>query len=103
MGVAYKPYKTPQLIFFASYFELHSLMSRFANESILSTPSRFIRQCKMNIQSFCLFVIFVSAIMLGAIKIGFRTSISFCVLTHIFFWLNTENNADPYIIKPPSL
>ena len=26
-----------------------------------------------------------------------------CILTHIFFWLNTENNADPYIIKPPSL
>ena len=82
-------------------------MSRFANGNILSTPSRFIIQCKLNIQNFCLFVIFVSAVMLGAILIGFKTlmtlSIWRCILTHIFFWLNTENNADPYIIKPPSL
>ena len=78
-------------------------MSRFANRNIPSTPSRFIRQCKMNIQNFCLFVIFVSAVMLGAILIGFKTSIWCCILTHIFFSLNTENNADPYIIKPPNL
>ena len=82
-------------------------MSRFANGNILSTPSRFIRQCKMNIQNFCLFVIFVSAVMLGAILIGFKTlmtlSIWRCILTPIFFRLNTENNADPYITKPPNL
>ena len=64
-------------------------------------------QCKINIQNFCLFVIFVSAVMLGAILIGFKTlmtlSIWRCILTHIFFRLNTENNADPYITKPPNL
>ena len=47
--------------------------------------------------------IFVSTVMLGAIKIGFKTSIWCCILTHIFFWLNTENNADPYISKLSSL
>ena len=26
-----------------------------------------------------------------------------CILTHIFFWLNTENNANPYITKLPYL
>ena len=67
MGVACKPYKTPQLISFCSYFAHHSLISLFANGNILSTPSNFIRQCKMNIQNFCLFVIFVNAVMLGAI------------------------------------
>ena len=44
-----------------------SLMSRFANGNILSTPSCFIRQCKMNIQNFCLFVFFARAVMLGSI------------------------------------
>ena len=82
-------------------------MIRFANENILSSPSLFIRQCKINIQNVCLFVIFVSAVMLGAILIGFKTlmtlSIWRCILTHIFFRLNTENNADPYITKPPNL
>ena len=43
---------------------------------------------------FCLFIIFVSAVMLGVTEIGF---------TYIFFWLNIENNADPYVIKHPSL
>ena len=61
----------------------------------------------MNVQSFFLFVIFVSAVILGAILIGFKTlmtlSIWRCILTQIFFWLNTENNADPYITKPPNL
>ena len=78
-------------------------MSRFENGNILPTPSLFIRQYKMNIQNFCLFVIFVSAVMLGAILIGFKTSIWCCIWTHIFFWLNTENNADPYNTKPPNL
>ena len=49
------------------------------------------------------FVIFVSAAMLGAILIGFKTSNWCCILTHILFWLNTENNADSYITKPPNL
>ena len=35
--------------------------------------------------------------------IGFKTSIWCSILTHIFFWLNTKNNADPYIITPPNL
>ena len=79
-------------------------MSRFANGNILSAPSLFIRQCKMNVQNFCLFVIFVSAVILGTILIGLMTlSIWRCILTQIFFWLNTENNADPYITKPPNL
>ena len=78
-------------------------MSRFANGNILSTQSLFIRQCWMNIQNFCLFVIFVSAAMLVAILIGFKTSNWCCILTHILFWLNTENNADSYITKPPNL
>ena len=82
-------------------------MSRFANGNILSTPSLFIRQCDMNIQNFCVFVIFVNAVMLFAILIGFKTlmtlSIWRCILTPIFFRLNTENNADPYITKPPNL
>ena len=29
--------------------------------------------------------------------------ISFHVVTQIFFWLNTKNNAEPYIIKSPNL
>ena len=62
-------------------------MSRFANGSILSMLSRFTRQCKMSIQNFCLFIR------------RFKTSIWCCILTHIFFCLNTENNANPYIIK----
>ena len=78
-------------------------MSRFANGNIISTQSLFIRQYWMNIQNFCLFVIFVSAAMLGAILIGFKTSNWCCILTHILFWLNTENNADSYITKPPNL
>ena len=82
-------------------------MSRFGNGNILSTLSLFIRQFKMNIQNFCLFVIFVSAVMFGAILIGFKTlmtlSIWRCIWTHIFFWLNTEKNADPYINKAPNL
>ena len=57
----------------------------------------------MNIKNFCFFVIFVSTIMLGATQTGFKTSIWCCILTHILFWLNTENNVDPYIIKPPNL
>ena len=81
----------------------HSLMSRFENGNILSTQSLFIRRCWMNIQNFCLFVIFVSAAMLGAILIGFTTSNWCCILTRILFWLNTENNADSYITKPPNL
>ena len=32
-----------------------------------------------------------------------KTVIWCCILTHIFFWLNTENNADSYIIKHQSL
>ena len=82
-------------------------MSCFAIRNILSTPSLFIRQCKMNVQNFCLFVIFVSAVMLGAILIGFKTLMTLSIwrgiLTHIFFRLNTENNADSYITKPPNL
>ena len=75
-------------------------MSRFANGNILSTPSSFIRQCKMNIQNFCLFVIFVSAVMLGVIKIGFNTSIWCCILTHIFSWLNTEKLPALILLNP---
>ena len=45
-------------------------------------------------------VIFVSAVILGAIWIGFKTSIWCFILTHIFFWLNNGKNADPYIINP---
>ena len=78
-------------------------MSHFANGNIPSSLPLFIRQCKMNIQHFCLFVIFVSAVMLGAILIGSKTSIWHCILTHIFFWFYTENNADPYTTKPPNL
>ena len=33
----------------------------------------------------------------------FKTSNWYCILTHIFFWLNTEYNANPYTIKPPRL
>ena len=66
MGIACKSNKTHGYLFFGSYIELHQLMSRFANGNILSIPSRFIRQCKTNIQNFCPFVIFVSALMLGA-------------------------------------
>ena len=47
--------------------------------------------------------IFVSAAILGAIWIMFKTSIWCCILTHILFWLNNGKNADPYIIKLPSL
>ena len=42
-------------------------MPRFANRNILATPPFFNRQCKMNIQNSCLFVIFVNVVMLGAI------------------------------------
>ena len=48
-------------------------------------------------------VIFVSAVILGAIWIGFKTSIWCFFLTHILFWLNNGKYADPYIINPPSL
>ena len=72
-------------------------MSHFANGNILLTPSRFIRQCKMNIQNF------VSTVMLGAIQIGFKTSIWCCILTLILFWLNNGRNADPYVTKLSNL
>ena len=52
MGIADKPYKTPGWLFLGSYLEPHSLMSRFANGDLLSTPSCFIRQCKINIHNF---------------------------------------------------
>ena len=58
VGAAYKSYKTPRLVIFWLIFWTHSL-SCFANGNVLSTPSRFIRQSKMNIQNFCLFVIFL--------------------------------------------
>ena len=58
---------------------------------------------KLIFKFFCLFVIFASAVMLGAIWIGFKTSIWCCILNHLFFWLNTESNAVPCITKPPSL
>ena len=32
-----------------------------------------------------------------------KTSICCCILTHIFFWLNTEDNAELYIIKSLNL
>ena len=48
-------------------------------------------------------VIFVSTVMLGAIQIGFKTSIWCCILTHIFFLLNNGRNTDPYITKLSSL
>ena len=69
MGVACKPYRTPPPgeLFFGLYFEPPSLMSRFEKGNILSTPSHFIRQCRIIIQNFCPFVIFVRAVMLGAI------------------------------------
>ena len=51
----YKPYKTLGKLFFRSYLEPHSLMSRFANGNILSTLLHR------------LFAIFVSPPMLGAI------------------------------------
>ena len=41
--------------------------------------------------------------MLGAIEIGFETSIWCCIFTHIFFWLNSGKNAETYIIKLPSI
>ena len=46
---------------------------------------------------------FVSAVMLGAIWIWFKSFIWCCILTHIFCSLNTGKNADPYIIKLSSL
>ena len=64
---ACKLYNTPSYLFLGSYLEPRSLMSCFANGNILSIPSRFIRKCKMNTQNFCLFVTFVSAVMLGDI------------------------------------
>ena len=66
-GVTYKPFKTPRYLVFGLYFELRSVMSRFANGNILSTRSQFIRQGKMNIQTFCLFAIFRRADMLGIV------------------------------------
>ena len=78
-------------------------MSRFANGKILSLPSRLNRQCKINIQNLCLFIILLNVVMLGVIWIGFKIPIWCCIFTHIFFSLNTEDHADLYIIKPPNL
>ena len=103
MGVAYKPYKTHGYLFFGSYFECYSPISRFANWNILPIPSRFIELCKMNIQNFCLFLFFVRGVILAVMQICFKTSVTCCILTHIFFLLNTENNADLYIVILQSL
>ena len=54
---------TPSELFFGSYFEPHSLMSRFANGNVLLTLSRSLDNAKWIFQ----IVIFVSAAMLGAI------------------------------------
>lgn len=37
--------------FIGSYLEPYSLLSRFVSGEILSTPSRFVRQCKISIQN----------------------------------------------------
>ena len=41
--------------------------------------------------------------MLSAMSIGFKTSIWYCVLTHISFWLNNGKYAGSNIIKLQSL
>ena len=76
-------------------------MSCFANGNLLLTLSRFIRQ--NNAKWIFKIVILVSAVMLGAIYIGFKTFIWSCILTHILFSLSTGKNVDPYIIKLSSL
>ena len=49
--------------------------------------SRFIRQCKMNIQN-----------RHSRKRCHVKTSIWCCISTYIFFWLNPRRNADPHII-----
>ena len=75
-------------------------MSRFAIGNILSTLSRFIRQCKMNIQNchFCK----------GSHVRCHRNWVQDFHLmlylnSHFLLVKNTGKNADPYFVKPPSL
>ena len=69
--------------------------------NMLLTLSPFIRQ--NNAKWIFKIFIFVSAVILGAIKIKLKNSLWCCILTHIFFLLNTGENGDPYIIKLRSL
>ena len=80
-------------------------MSRFANGSILLTPSRFIRQnnAKMNIQN-CNFCKRFHVMCLV------RCHVSLVQHFHLMLYLNSHflfvkywKNADPYIINPRSL
>ena len=74
-------------------------MFRFANGNILSTRSRFIRQCKMNIQNchFCKHCHVRCHIN------WIQDFIWCCILNHIFFWLKNTKNDDPYKTKLTSL
>ena len=74
-------------------------MAGFANGNIVLTPSRFIRQCKMNIQN-CYFCKHCHVRCHKNLIQDFHLML---ILTHIFFWLNNGKNADPYITKLSSL
>ena len=105
MGVVYKPYYLlPPLSPPVSFILLHILNP--IHVCLGLQLETFYQHCHVlldNVKWIFKIVIFVRAVMLGAIEIGFKTSIWCCILTHIFFWLNTENNADPYITKLSSL
>ena len=47
--------------------------------------------------------IFVRAVMLDAIEIGFKTSIWCCILTHIFFWLKILEKMPTLILLNPQV
>ena len=81
-----------------SHLEHHSLMSRFVNRNILSTPSCFVRQCKMSIQKYhsrkrC---------HAKCQKYWVQEFLSMLYFNPCFYLLNLRKNANLYIIKPPS-
>ena len=71
-------------------------MSPFRNGNILSTPSRFIRKCEINLQNFN----FCKHCYIRCHKNCVQDVHWCCILIHIFFWLNTGKNVDSYVIEP---
>ena len=79
----------PCLLIFISYLEPHSLLHHFANGNILRTPSRGTQYLPRTFEVDT----HESAAALGAKKIGFATSICYCLrIDYVVLFVNLNND-----------
>ena len=94
--------RLPGYLFFCSYIEPYSPMSRFCKQKYSINTVTFHQTMQNEYSKFLYFC--HSQHCHDRCHINWVQDFHLMLyLSSYFLWLNTENNADPYIIKPPIL